>query len=412
MVLIVVGVNHQTPLEIREKISLTQRQIMTKSEDVLTAGFTEVMILSTCNRTEIYALSPHQENLGNLGKLLIQEMGFGDYQEHFYVYQQSACARHLFEVAAGLDSLVLGEDQILGQIKLAHGLALDLGTSKKVLNRLFQTAVEVAKEIKSTTKLSENSLSLSKIAVNFLKEELGGLKGKRGMLVGAGEMGRLCVNYLVDELDVLYIASRNIEKTKEQFAGSDALVHISYEKRYAYLQAVDFVICATTAPHFIFERRLWPVDGGLKVMIDMGMPRDVDVHIGDVNGVDLFNLDEFAKIKAENMAFRQKVIEDALPLIQKGVDGFYFWYERMGVDGVISGLNEKCLDIHGASMAFLAKKIDVDKKTMQMIETVMLNGMKQLIRAPIVALKEENDELLRQQKSQCLSDLFGLKFEE
>ena len=207
----VIGINHNlAPINIRENVSFTDVQKIEAINYFLDRDIDEVVILSTCNRSEIYIQAKNiDEKIKFLEDFYERFFNVADIKEYLFSKKNTSAVEHLFKVASGLDSIVLGEDQILGQVKDAHDFSMQLGSSKKIFNKLFREAINVAKDIKNTTKISHQPLSISYIGVKFIQSKIGKLEGKKALLIGMGKMNKLTIKYLKEEkLDTIYVSNR------------------------------------------------------------------------------------------------------------------------------------------------------------------------------------------------------------
>ncbi|MCL1989620.1 MAG: glutamyl-tRNA reductase [Defluviitaleaceae bacterium] len=407
----VIGLHHHSaPIDIREQVAFTESQKITASSKLLDQGISEVVILSTCNRSEIYfygeKMCDQQDMLIDFFRDFSQMSGIETY---LYVKSGDEAISHLFHVSAGLDSLVLGEDQILGQVKTAHETALELGSSKKVLNRLFQTAIEAAKEIKTTTRISEQPLSISSIAIQYLKEKMGSFKGKNVMVIGTGEMSRLALKYLaLEEVGDLYLASRNHEQKTALIAPFPQGQLIDYDARYHYFNRVDLVLSATASPHLVIKSKDVPTLEKEVTLLDLALPRDIDPQLAADDQVTLYNLDQLQAIREQNESKRNDLSQIAGHMIDEHVTAFLAWFSRIEVDATIAALNEKCDVIKDASIDFLAKKMALTEKEEKLMNSVMQSALKRLIREPILNLKQLTDEQEQKTYIQVTKNLFNL----
>jgi len=315
----VIGVHHRlASIEIREAVSFTDRQKMETISHFLDHGIREVVILSTCNRSEIYILTDQLEVKINLIKIFFQTFsGIDQMERYLFVKINEEAIEHLFKVSAGLDSLVLGEDQILGQVKTAHEFAMKMGSSQKIFNQLFRQGITTAKNIKTTTKMSEQPLSISYIAIKFLKQKVGALTEKAILVVGTGEMSRLALNYLKEEeVKTIYLANRDASKSYDLRQQCEKIVVLAYEQRYDILPKVDFVLSATAAPHFIFKADSIPKIKKQLIMMDLALPRDIDPVLSKWEQIELYDLDGLQTIQDHHAHKRKELTKSAFTMIQ------------------------------------------------------------------------------------------------
>lgn len=408
----VIGVNHNnTPINIREAVSFTDTQKIEGTNFLLDKGIQEVVILSTCNRSEIYIYS---NNI--LDKVKVVKDFYRDFFNveniENYLFQKigNDSKKHLFNVSAGLDSLVLGEDQILGQVKDAHDFARQLGASKKVFNKLFREAITTSKEIKTKTKISHQPLSISYIAIKCLKEKVGDLKNKNALVIGIGKMSRLALNHLEEEkLQNIYVTNRSYEKLKDIQEQYKNLIPIKYEDRYKVLENVDIVISATASPHIILKKEDMINISNKLVMMDIALPRDIDKNLNDFNNIEVYDIDDLKKISEENDKKRRELACIGELIINEKIVEFNEWLDTIKIDPTIQSLNDKCSDIREDTLDYIYRKIDLNCKEKKIIDKMLTSALKRLIREPIINLKQIKDTGKQEEYIKIVEDLFDLQ---
>ncbi|GKZ03899.1 hypothetical protein ANS017_04370 [Paraclostridium bifermentans] len=296
----VVGVNHNnTPINIRETVSFTDTQKIEGINFLLDNGIEEAIILSTCNRSEVYIYSNNISDKVEVVKNFYQDyFDVESIEEFLFNKTGEEAIKHVFNVSAGLDSLVLGEDQILGQVKDAHDFARQLGSSKKVFNKLFREAITVSKDIKTTTKISHQPLSISYIGIKCLKEKMGSLENKNALVIGLGKMSKLAMKHLEEEqLNNIYVTNRSYEKLKSIQEEYKNLIPIKYEDRYEVMDKVDIVISATASPHTVLKKAEMPKTSNKLIMMDIALPRDIDKNLNEFENIEVYDIDDLKKNK-------------------------------------------------------------------------------------------------------------------
>jgi glutamyl-tRNA reductase len=337
MPLFAVGISHHTaPLETRERLAITRDQYAAKIGDLLgLEGVREAVILSTCNRTEIYtAVSGGNEAiafewLSRHGKI-DDEAARG----LFYSKPRDEAVRHLFRVACGLDSLVLGEPQIMGQLKEAWNAARDAGGAGKITDRLFQRAFAISKDVRSHTGINDHPVSVAYISSVLARQIFGDLSNKSVLMVGAGEMIQLCGQHFHQHgVRSLMIANRSLHRAVEvgEPFGAEALPLDAVAER---LPQADIVICSTSASHHIIDddmvraairkRRRRPM-----FMVDLGVPRDIAPAVGELNDVYLYSIDDLRQVADESLSKRREAAQAATDRIEHAVDDFLRWLHGM-----------------------------------------------------------------------------------
>lgn len=410
MYLHVVGIDYKnTPIELREKGAFSKSKIIELKEPFALIGIKEFVVVSTCNRSEIYFLTKenHYEHILNYYMSLL---GTED-RSCFYAFSEEKVMEHLLRVTCGLESLVIGEDQILGQIKESLNLAMEHQLSGKILNKLFRESVNFSKGVKTTHKISENQTSVSTISIKFVEQELGTYKDKRVLIVGSGETGELVLKYLIDkELASLSIVNRtksHCHKVIKNYKNVDVL---NYEERYTYLQSFDAVFSATSSPHVIFKKD--EVDRHLVhdvVFMDLAVPRDIDPDIKDLDLASVYTVDDLQKVSADNIALRESLVVKIEEDIKEKVHSLVQWIKNSQLDvtiGKIMGIQQTYVK---DALQGIEKKVALDKKDVAHIELVIKSMVKKLFKHPIDTLKAlDSDEDIEMYQA-VMTDLFKIK---
>lgn len=410
----VVGVSHKTAnSEIREKAAFTQSAARKAMEELATSLGAESVIISTCNRSEFYYAASDWERVQNEIEKMYEGMAGEGGMPVGSLYKKigTDAAMHLMSVAAGLDSMVIGEDQILSQVKNAHALALECKSSGKALNRLFMNAISCARHIKSTLGISTLPLSVAYIGVKLLAEKAGVLAGKRALLIGLGETGRLSLEHLLAEkpLSVEVVAGRKALSNRES---SDWLLEmgistVAYEDRYEAISRCDVLICATSSPHHVVEAKELGIREKELLIMDMAIPRDVDPIVGATENVELYCMDDISEIARSNEACRAQLAAEASEIVNKRAGEYMRWLAGTSVDPVLGGLNSRCAAIKEETLGYITRKVELNERELRVVEKMISSSLKKLIREPVQKLKELDGNEAR--KYACmLDDIFGL----
>ena len=340
MKLIVLGVNHKTaPIEIREKFYLTStQQDLCLSEIKNHPAIAEAFVLSTCNRTEIYLHALEDSiNLDFIFNLLgeIKKIKFdSSYAKYFYIFSNQGAVRHLLRVVSGMDSLVLGEKQILGQVKSAVENARQKGLFSKYFNILSASAIRTGKIAQHQTLIGFGGSSVSWAAIAMAEKMLGSLQDKSLLVIGAGEMSKLAVGQISDKgFRRLYVMNRT-ECAAEVLAKEFKGIAVSFCDIKEILSEVDLCICCASAPHYILERgaveKIMALRGGRKlVFIDISMPRNIDPDVVQVENVLLFEIDDLDKVVEAGMIKRQAAVTEVEKIIEEKSQDFYEKISRL-----------------------------------------------------------------------------------
>ena len=412
MELIMYGIDYKkTSIEMREEFSFTTNQVIGITNDLLDLGIPEVLILSTCNRTEIYlVLNEKKIEKEKDGIRAYFEESFSlDFNTIFDLKTNEEVVKHLFEVASGLDSLVLGEDQILGQVKDAHELAMELGSSKKLLNKLFLKSITIAKALKTKYAISEKPLSISYIGVGFLEKKVETFKEKNIMLIGLGEMGKLVLkNLLVKDFNKLYMSNRSHDKVIDLKHISDRITPIAYDKRYEYLKDTDILITATGSPHTIIKYESIENLSNKLVILDLAMPRDIDPNINNLANCTLYNIDHLKEISERNQKKRESISKKMLEVIDSSVDEFFDWKKTIKADQFIGNLNIQVNQIKNDTVEVINNKSNLSIKDQSLVEQMVASALKRMIRKPILNLKRTTCEKELEEYIYTMKKLFEL----
>ena len=409
----VVGVNHNlAPINVREAVSFTDTKKIEAINILLDREIDEIVILSTCNRSEIYISGENiQQKVDEVANFYKDYFGVKDIEQYLFKKTNLEAIQHLFDVTAGLDSLVVGEDQILGQVKDAHEFCMKLGATKKVFNKLFRDAVTTSKEIKTITKISQQPLSISYIGVKLLKEKMGTLEGKNALIVGLGKMNLLTLNHLEEEnVKNIYIANRNIEKTKEIENKFDNIIPIEYSDRHKIIQekSIDIVISATSSPHLVIKYDDMPkLDKKIYIM-DIALPRDIDTKLKELNYVGLYDIDDLKEIHDKNDIKRNELAQKAQEIIKIKIDEFTEWLDLTFIDPTIQSLNSKCIEIKEDTLEYIFRKIDLNQREQKIIDKMLGSALKRVIREPIINLKQVKNKGQREEYIKVIEDLFEI----
>lgn len=409
----VVGVNHNlAPINVREAVFFTDTKKIEAINILLDREIDEIVILSTCNRSEIYISGENiQQKVDEVANFYKDYFGVKDIEQYLFKKTNLEAIQHLFDVTAGLDSLVVGEDQILGQVKDAHEFCMKLGATKKVFNKLFRDAVTTSKEIKTITKISQQPLSISYIGVKLLKEKMGTLEGKNALIVGLGKMNLLTLNHLEEEnVKNIYIANRNIEKTKEIENKFDNIIPIEYSDRHKIIQekSIDIVISATSSPHLVIKYDDMPkLDKKIYIM-DIALPRDIDTKLKELNYVELYDIDDLKEIHDKNDIKRNELAQKAQEIIKIKIDEFTEWLDLTFIDPTIQSLNSKCIEIKEDTLEYIFRKIDLNQREQKIIDKMLGSALKRVIREPIINLKQVKNKGQREEYIKVIEDLFEI----
>lgn len=409
----VIGINHNlSPIGIREKVSFTDTKKIEATNILLDKDLREVVILSTCNRSEIYISCEEIEVGIDIVKNFYEEFfQLNEVSLYLFSKKDNEAIEHLFNVTSGLDSLVIGEDQILGQVKGAHELAMKIGSSKKLFNKLFREAIKTAKEVKTVTKISQQPLSISYIGIKLLKEKIKNLQNKNILMIGLGKMNLLTIKHLEEEnVGTIYIANRSIEKFKEIQKLYNNIEYVEYKDRYNILKdnQIDIVISATSSPHLVIKKEeIINIKRSIYFM-DLALPRDIDFKIKDMENMELYCIDDLKNIQSENDEIRVRLSKEAHKIIVNKINEFIEWRDISIIDPTIQSLNKKCIEIKEDTLDYIFRKVDLNQRDKKIIEKMMTSALKRMIREPILNLKQVKNKGKREEYIKTIEELFDI----
>ena len=399
MGIVVVGLSHKSaPIEVREKLYFPEDTLPAALGKLMSyEGVRESMIVSTCNRVEIYAsVQDSGKGVDRIKQFITDYHGISReaLEGSLYVYPDARGVRHTFRVASSLDSLVLGEAQILGQLKDAFDIALKAKTTSTILNKLIKKSISVAKRVRTETRLAEGAVSISSAAVELAKKIFGDLTGKTVMLLGAGEMAELAAQHLLGNgVKNIMVANRTFERAEElakEFKG-DA---IRFEHFPDHLVMVDILICATGAPQYVVKRDM--VQKVIKdrrhkpiFMIDISNPRNIDPEVDKVDNVYLYDIDDLQSKVDVNTEGRAKEAERAEEIVTQEVETYLQWERGLDAVPTIVDLREKVEDIRKRelekTLCSLNGITEDQKRAVDIMSQAIVNKM---LHAPLVVLKQ------------------------
>jgi len=360
---VVVGVDHaRAPVAIRERLAFAGPELI-EGLRLLPGYVGEGAILSTCNRTEVYAVVARGCPVTPLRRFLREARGLPEraLDDVTYAHTRRDAARHLFRVASGLESMILGEPQILGQVRSALAAAREAGAAGPVLSRLFAEALRVGKLVRTETGIAHNRLSVPHAAVDLAAERLGGLRGRAALLLGAGEMATLTAKLLrAAAVDDLAIANRSPDRAAALAAATGGRV-VPADLLGAALAGADVAVSAATAPHYLLDRAAF--DGGRDrrraslVVIDLAVPRSVDPALGGDRRVDLFGVDDLAAVAAGQRDRYAVEIGRTERLVDDAAEGFAAWLAERAAVPTIAALRRRAEATRTAELEAALRKL-------------------------------------------------------
>ncbi len=403
MNIIVVGLSHKTaPIEIREKLAFSESSLEEALRRVKELpGIRESLIISTCNRVEIYANSrDNSQGPSQLRRFISEyhQIPLEQIQEYLYSYSEQEAINHLFRVACSLDSMVVGEPQILGQVKKAYQDACEFRATGGILNKLLPRTFSVAKKVRTETGIANYAVSVSFAAVELTKKIFESLEEKVVMLVGAGEMAELAARHLkscgIREVLVTSRTYQRAEKMAEEFQGTP----LPFDKFYNFLDKADIVICSAAAPHYLIRpERMAEVMKTRKnqpmFFIDISVPRNIDPKINDIANVYLYDIDDLEKVVEANIKERQKEAIKAEEIVKAEARQFYRSLENLEVVPVIKSLKEKMEGIRKKELEKgLSHLKGLSPEQVKSLEALTSSIVKKILHEPVTQIKKQELE--------------------
>lgn len=392
MGLIVAGLSHRTaPIEIREKCAVGVRDTGPALEMVRElSGAREGVLLSTCNRTEFYLIEGEADAPTGVWGTLSARLG-EDAAPFGYVRRDREAVRHLMRVTAGLDSMVVGEAQIKGQVRDAWEVSR--AYSGPVLNRLFQTAQSVAARVRTETAIGRGAASVSSAAVLLAKKILGTLNGRRAMVLGAGEMAELALQCLLDEgVRATLVANRTFERADE-LARRHGATAMRFEDCWSALTTVDLVICSTAAPHPVVTRGHVAAAVAARgdrplCILDIALPRDVEPDVGTLDNVFLYDLDDLRAVVAANLEQRQAHLPSAEQLIDVEVERYWEWLAGLAAVPVVADFRAAMDRVRADELAHASRRLgELTPAQREVVDHFSRSLMNKFLHAPSVRLR-------------------------
>ncbi|MEQ1488481.1 MAG: glutamyl-tRNA reductase [Methylotenera sp.] len=402
MELFVIGVNHTTaPLKIRENVAFNGEHLASALRELTTSDAAEAAILSTCNRTELYCSAENSEKplqwLSQYHKLEMSSL-----QPYIYTLPNDEAVKHAFRVASGLDSMVLGEAQILGQFKQSVKIAQDAGTLGTLLHKLFQRTFEVAKEVRTNTDIGANSISMAAAAVKLAQRIFGDISQQKVLFIGAGEMIELCADHFAAQKPKsMMVANRTLERglllaEKMRALGVNAQAMLLNDLP-ARLNEFDIVITSTASQLPIVG--LGMVESALKArkhrpmfMVDLAVPRDIEAEVAELDDIFLYSVDDLAQVVADGISNRQEAAVDAEVIVTARVEHFMQWMKKRDAVPTIKALRDQAEATRQAELEKAFKLIQKGESPEKVLEALSNALTNKFLHAPSHALNQAHGD--------------------
>jgi glutamyl-tRNA reductase len=410
--IVCVGLNHETaPVPVRERVAFSPARLG-ESLETLSNHVAQGVIVSTCNRTEVYSVSNGHSSAARLLDFLSAHSGIAveELFPHLYTLEEEEAVRHLFRVSCGLESMIVGEYEVLGQIRQAMEHAEAGGMASHPLSGLFQQAVAVGRKVREETDISKNAASVSSAAVALAKSVFGDLESRQVLVIGAGEAGALVAKTLakVGACQVM-VTNRSYDKA-EDVASEIGGIAVPFHQFADALGRADILISCSGAPHYIIEpesiqkvaatRSSHPI-----LLIDIAVPRDIDPSVRELQGVILYDIDDLSSVVQENRELREREAGRAMAIVEADVRKFLEWRASRDKAPVIKALVDKAEDIRSAQLARALREIPhLAAEDEERLEAMTRAIVKKMLHSPISCLKTRNGNHV-----QAARDLFDLE---
>ncbi|MCF6156273.1 MAG: glutamyl-tRNA reductase [Candidatus Brocadia sp.] len=419
MSILVIGLNHKSaPVEIREKLAFNANNISAALSLFLNRHQTaEAVILSTCNRVEMYVSSIEDTiKVEDVFSFLadFHKIELSSFSPYMYHYKDGRAVNHLFFVSASLDSMVLGESQILSQVKEAYTMASMEEATGKVMNQLFQQALNVAKIIHTKTSIGKGKVSISSVAVEFAEKIFQDFTGKMVLVVGAGEMCELLLKHLYEEgARTIVVANRTFERAQE-IANAFQGQAIKYELLGEYLAKADIIISSTSAPHYVIhvdqvKEAIRHRRGNPMFLIDIAVPRDIEPDVANIDNVYLYNIDDLQSVVNQNIDERTREVEKCRSIVEEEVEHFMARLEEMKIEPAITQLRNHFHSVGKEELGRLRPKLkSVDNGDWEQVVYTMERTINKLLHHPAKVAKLEAKNGGGYRYVETIKKLFGI----
>jgi glutamyl-tRNA reductase len=414
-----VGVNHRTaPVEVRERLSVAEHKLNEVVASLRSlAGVDGAAVVSTCNRVEAVISASNEDVLASIVDWLasLADAERGTLEKHLYILRHGDVVKHLFRVASGLDSMIMGEPQIGGQVRKAFQSAQEQGALDALLQQVFEQTMRVAKKGRTDTAIGEHAVSIPYAAIELAKKIFGDLRGLHVLLLGAGDMAELTAEHLQNQdVKQVFVANRSHERAQElarRFRGEA----VQFDSIDLHLASCDIVIASTSAPHFLVEpehveRALHARRRRSLFLIDLAVPRNINPAIGRIEGAYLYNVDDLQSVADSNMELRQQKAGEAETIVQREVESFRRRLIAQDAVPTILELQQRLEQIRSAELEKCLRKLGPitaeQRAAVEMLTTQMAN---KILHYPILQLKDAPEEPQeRETLRKTIRKIFGL----
>lgn len=421
MAIVLVGLNHKTaPVAVRERLAFTDEGCADSLRALVDGEIVnEGLIVSTCNRVEVVTATVGErmtEGIERIKEFLSSSrcVAHEDFSNHLYSHADEEAVRHIFRVASSLDSMVVGEPQVLGQVRKAYSLAVNAGTAGRVLNRLVHQAFRVAKRIRTETGIAASAVSISYMAVELGRKIFGNLKGRTVLIVGAGEMAELSAKHLVSAGATRVIVTNRTHETAQQLAAQFGGEAVDFSGLSRHLAEADIVICSTGASEYVItpsiarealeQRRNRPA-----FFIDISVPRNIDPAVGEIPNLFIFDIDDLESVIASNIREREREAQRAELIVESEVMQFQQTLRTLDIGPTLGALRQKLQEIARNELARQRQRLGaLTPEQERAIEALLLSTVNK-ISHPIINRLKTSADAGENEDVQTWRDIFGIE---
>jgi len=418
--LILVGLNHRTaPVDVRERLDVPDTQLgQTTAALRELPGVDGAALLSTCNRVEAIVSTRDEDVIETIVDWLAASASTtrAELEKHLYILRHGDVVKHLFRVTSGLDSMIVGEPQIGGQVKKAFVIAHDLGTLDSLLTQLYEQTLRVAKRVRTETGIGEHAVSVPYAGVELAKKIFGRLRGLQVLLLGAGEMGELTAEHLhAQEVKQVFVANRSFDRAVELAHRFDGAA-VQFDRLDEHLAVCDIVIASTSAPHFLIEpqhveRALDSRKRRNLFFIDLAVPRNINPGVGRIDGAYLYNVDDLQQVADQNLELRQQRAREAEQIVMREVESFRKRLVAQDAVPTILELQQRLEAIRASELEKCLRRVGpMTAEQREAIELFSSQMVNKILHYPILQLKDVSEEPHeRESLRRTIRKIFGLR---
>ena len=421
MSIVLIGVNHKSaPVEVRERLAFTEEACATGLQALVDGEIVrEGLIVSTCNRVEVLAETT-SERLSDTIEQVNQFLSRTDslprsfFETHLYQHTDDEAVRHLFRVTSSLDSMVVGEPQVLGQVRRAYSIALEAGTAGRILNRLVHHAFRVAKRVRTETGIGANAVSISYMAVELGKKIFNSLEGHTALLIGAGEMAELSARHLLNAGVSRVLLANRTEERAGRLAAELGAETVNFAELSRYLVEADVIICSTAADRYVITEQMVREARGKRrnrpsFFIDISVPRNIDPAVGKIPNVFLFDIDDLESVISSNIREREREAERAELIVESEIMQFQQTLRVLDIGPTIGALKNKLQDIARAELTRQRNRLGPLTAEQETAVEALLVSTVNKISHPLLSHMRRSYESSDAEAIQAWRDIFGLE---